>query len=146
MIEFRPGEGAFRHVIYSRQGYVVPRLDGRVLAGSTSENVGYDKGITETAAKDLHAMASEISPMFAELDVTDQWSGLRPFAGDGLPMIGSIAGLDGLLIATAHYRNGILLAPLTAKTIAARIVSNARSEMFDLYSPERFSQNRSVGL
>jgi glycine oxidase len=146
MIEFHPTERPFRHVVYSRRGYLVPRADGRVLAGSTSENVGYDKGVTEIAAKDLHAMANEISPIFSGLDIDDQWSGLRPFAKDELPVMGSIGGLDGLLIATAHYRNGILLAPLTAKVIAESVVRGTRSDMFDLYSPDRFSKNRSVGL
>ena len=146
MIEFHPRERFFQHVVYSRRGYVVPRIEGRILAGSTSEVVGYDKSVTETAAKDLHAMANEISDTFAGLEIGDQWSGLRPFASDGLPVIGSIADYDGLLIATAHYRNGILLAPLTAKTIAASIVRDTRSDMFDLYSPERFSRNRTVGI
>jgi len=142
MIEFRPREQFFSRVIYSRRGYIVPRFDGRILAGSTSESVGYDKGVTETAAKDLLSMANEISPVFNELDVNDHWSGLRPFAGDGLPVIGSVNGLDGLMIATAHYRNGILLAPLTAKVIASNIIRNTSSNIFDLYSPERFSGNR----
>ncbi|HJS52252.1 MAG TPA: glycine oxidase ThiO [Pyrinomonadaceae bacterium] len=147
MIEFRPSRPLFRHVIYSRLGYLVPRIDGRILAGSTSENVGYDKNVTESAARDLSDMANEISDAFAELEIVDHWSGLRPFSADGLPVLGPITGHDGLLIATAHYRNGILLAPLTAKMIAASMVNNnARSEMFDLYSPERFSRNRTVGL
>jgi len=71
---------------------------------------------------------------------------LRPFAGDGLPVIGSLADIDGLLIATGHYRNGILLAPLTAKVIAERIVRNVRSNMFELFSPNRFSRNRTAGV
>ena len=145
IIEFRPSERSFHHVIYSRRGYIVPRIDGRVLAGSTSENVGYDKRVTESAASDLHVMANEISDTFVEFEIADQWSGLRPFASDGLPVIGSMAGHEGLLVATAHYRNGILLAPLTAKTVAAGITSNARSEMFDRYSPDRFCRNRTVG-
>ncbi len=145
IIEFRPDERLFRHVIYSRRGYLVPRMDSRILAGSTSENVGYDKGITTTAAKELHSMANEISTMFAAMDVADQWSGLRPFARDSLPVIGSLAGLDGLLIATAHYRNGILLAPLTSKAIADYIANGVRSDLFEIYSPERFSRNKTFG-
>jgi len=63
-----------------------------------------------------------------------------------LPVIGSLADIDGLLIATGHYRNGILLAPLTAKVIAERIVRNVRSNMFELFSPNRFSRNRTAGV
>ena len=146
IIVFYPKEPLFRHVIYSRRGYVVPRRDGRILAGSTAENVGYDKGVSAEAAMELSDMANEISGDFPGLEIVDHWSGLRPFSADGLPVLGPITGHDGLLIATAHYRNGILLAPLTAKMIAASMVNNARSEMFDLYSPERFSRNRTVGL
>jgi len=145
MIEFHPKKRIFHHVIYGPRGYVVPRLDGRILAGSTSEDVGYDKGVTETALRDLEAMATEISPSFGDLAVTGQWSGLRPFAEDGLPVIGRVADLDGLVIATAHYRNGILLAPLTAKLISESIVENARSNMFELFSPDRFMRNWTAG-
>jgi glycine oxidase len=146
MIEFRPDTSLFRHVIYSRRGYVVPRLDGRILAGSTSEYVGYDKSVTQSAANDLKIVANQISQRFDELEIAGHWSGLRPFAGDGLPVIGSIKGLEGLLIATAHYRNGILLAPLTAKVITKSIVSKARSNMIELYSPDRFFRNRSASI
>ena len=146
MIEFHPEERIFNHVIYSRRGYVVPRLDGRILAGSTSEDAGYDKGVTETAARDLRKMATEISPSFGELAMTDHWSGLRPLAEDGLPVIGSLGDFEGLLIATAHYRNGILLAPLTAKVIAERIVGNVRSSISELFSPKRFSRNRTAAI
>jgi glycine oxidase len=146
MIQFHPEKRIFHHVISGCGGYVVPRLDGRILAGSTLEDVGYDKGVTETAIRDLHAIATEISPHLGNLAVTDQWSGLRPLAEDELPVIGSLADLEGLLIATAHYRNGILLAPLTAKAIVGRIVGNVSSNIFELFSPDRFSRNRSAGI
>jgi glycine oxidase len=141
MIEFHPEKRIFHHAIYGRRGYIVPRLDGRILAGSTLEDVGYDKDVTDTALRDLRSMATEISPSFRDLAIIDQWSGLRPFAEDGMPVLGSLADINGLLIATAHYRNGILLAPLTAKAIAECILENARSNMFELFSPDRFSRN-----
>ena len=145
IIAFRPETPLFRHVIYSRRGYLVPRLDGRVLAGSTSEYVGFDKSTTGSAAEKLHQMASEISPDMSELKIADQWSGLRPKAADGLPVLGNISGIEGLFIATAHYRNGILLAPQTAKLVAGAVIDGVDSEYFRHFGPDRFAV-RQVGL
>ena len=141
IIAFRLADRLFEHVIYSRRGYLVPRKDGRILAGSTSEHTGFDKALTESAANRLREMAGEIAPILAGLEITDQWSGLRPFAEDGLPIIGSINGIDDLFIATAHYRNGILLAPLTAKLAAENLVSGMDSEYFTMFGPGRFKRH-----
>lgn len=139
IIAFQNDERLFRHVIYSRNGYIVPRMDDRILVGSTSENVGFDRSTTEEAAQNLHAIAAEIAPKIGALNITDQWSGLRPFAGDGLPIIGGISGIGDLLIATAHYRNGILLAPITAKIVASKIVDNVDAAELKTFSPSRFT-------
>ncbi|MEO6051963.1 MAG: FAD-dependent oxidoreductase, partial [Pyrinomonadaceae bacterium] len=144
IVAFRSAQRLFEHVIYSRRGYIVPRADGRILAGSTSENSGFDKSVTESAAASLRQIASEIAPSTARLQVSDHWSGLRPFAVDGLPVLGEIAGLDGLTIATAHYRNGILLAPLTAKIVSDNLVSEKVSGYFEIFGPDRF-RLRSAG-
>ena len=139
ILAFRAAERMFQGVIYSRRGYIVPRADGRILAGSTSENVGFDKSVTESSATWLHAIALEIASSISSLPVTDQWAGLRPFAADGLPILGEIAGLEGLFVATAHYRNGILLAPLTARIAATLLVSGTDSKYLADFSPNRFS-------
>ena len=144
IVAFQTTNRLFRRVIYSRRGYIVPRADGRILAGSTSENVGFDKSVTESAATRLREIAFEIAPSISSLPVADQWAGLRPFAADGLPILGEIAGLDGLFIATAHYRNGILLAPLTARIAAMRLVSGTDSKYLADFDPGRFSL-RSAG-
>ncbi len=128
MICLRPETRVSEHVIYSRRGYIVPRRDGRVLAGSTSESVGFDKSVTDKASAFLQTMAGEISPFLCGLPVTDHWSGLRPFAAGGMPILGPIQGIDDLLIATAHYRNGILLAPVSARVIADCIVDRTEPE------------------
>ena len=143
MICLRPERRFIDHVIYSRRGYLVPRADGRVLAGSTSENVGFEKTSTDEATMGLQNMAAEISPFFGGLPVTDRWSGLRPFAMDGMPILGEIAEYRDLFVATAHYRNGILLAPLTGKLIALKLAGITESEHLRIFSPERF---RSVGI
>ena len=139
IIAFQIDEQMFRHVIYSRNGYIVPRMDNRILAGSTTEYVGFDKSTTDEAAQNLHAMAVRIAPRIGEFNITDQWSGLRPFTGDGLPMIGSLAGIDDLFVATAHYRNGILLAPVTAKIVADEVVDGVNAVDIKTFSPNRFT-------
>lgn len=145
MIAFKPAMRLFQRIIYSRRGYIVPRSDGRILAGSTTEDAGFDKSIDEAAAQSLHAMASEIAPAIGGLDAVDQWAGLRPFADDALPIIGSIEGIDGLFIATAHYRNGILLAPLTAKLAARWLVHKTDSAYLKIFGPARF-RARTAGV
>ena len=144
MIAFQTAKRLFQRVIYSRRGYIVPRADGRILAGSTSENAGFDKSVTDSAADSLREMAGEIAPGIAGLPIADRWAGLRPFAMDGLPVLGAINGIDDLFIATAHYRNGILLAPLTAKLAAESLVSGKDSEYFRTFGPDRF-RLRGVG-
>lgn len=138
IIAFQTAKRLFDHVVYSRSGYIVPRADGRILAGSTSENVGFDKTLTDSAALALREMASEIAPNIAGLTIADHWSGLRPCASDGLPVLGSIAGADRLTIATAHYRNGILLAPLTARIVAEKLIDGVDSPAFTAFGPDRF--------
>lgn len=138
IIAFQTTKRLFCHVIYSHRGYVVPRTDGQILAGSTSESVGFEKATTEIAAIELREMASEIAPGIANLKIADHWSGLRPFAADGLPVMGELSGLENMIVATAHYRNGILLAPITAKLVAEKL-AGAEPEYFSEFSPERFS-------
>jgi glycine oxidase len=115
-----------RHVIYSPRGYIVPRKDGRLLAGSTSENAGFAKCVTAGGIATILRNALEISPAISDLPVVDTWAGLRPRAPDGLPVLGPCGEIDGLFYATGHYRNGILLAPLTGELISKAIVSSQR--------------------
>ncbi len=115
-----------RHVIYSPRGYLVPRQDGRLLAGSTSEHAGFAKCVTAGGIATILRNALEISPNISSLPIIDTWAGLRPRAADGLPVIGPCDEIDGLFYATGHYRNGILLAPLTGELISKAIVSSQR--------------------
>ncbi|MBK7394334.1 MAG: glycine oxidase ThiO [Chloracidobacterium sp.] len=144
IVAFQTAKRLFGHVIYSRRGYIVPRADGRILAGSTSENKGFEKAETDVAASALRQMAAEIAPNLSSLAITDHWSGLRPFAMNGLPVLGSFAGIGNLTIATAHYRNGILLAPLTAKIVADKLLKSVEPPFLAAFSPDRF-RLRSVG-
>ena len=138
MICFNPRERLFRKVIYTPRGYVVPRADGRVLAGATVENKGFDKMVTAEGIEKLHRNAIEISPAFSGLELSDSWAGLRPASPDGLPIIGELPNTQGLIVATGHYRNGILLAPITAELIADYVVKGVRSEFLNIFGPQRF--------
>jgi glycine oxidase len=127
-----------RHVIFSRRGYIVPRRDGRLLAGSTSENAGFDKSVTAGGINKILQNAHEISPAISNLPIVDTWAGLRPRAADGLPVLGACVEIDGLFYATGHYRNGILLAPITGELISEAIVEGVASPLLAPFSPERF--------
>ena len=145
IIVFHTAKRLFGKVIYSPRGYLVPRADGRILSGATVEDAGFDKTISENATEILRENAEEIAPNLVNLKIHDQWVGLRPFAADGLPVLGEIAGIENLFIATAHYRNGILLAPLTAKILADKIADGQHSEYFEKFSPHRLEQKAKMG-
>ncbi|HYN24927.1 MAG TPA: glycine oxidase ThiO [Pyrinomonadaceae bacterium] len=128
-----------RHVIYSPRGYLVPRRDGRVLAGSTTEQAGFDKEVTASGVHSILSNALEISPRISEFPLIGVWAGLRPRAPDSLPVLGPCAEIRGLVFATGHYRNGILLAPITGELIAGAIVDNLVSSELSAFSPDRFA-------
>jgi glycine oxidase len=134
---FRPDPTVVRHVIYSSRGYLIPRRDGRLLAGSTSEHVGFEKRVTENGSRAISSMAAQIAPIITSLRPIDTWAGLRPRAADDFPLIGNSPEIDGLCFATGHYRNGILLAPITGELLADAIVSGATSTLLNAFAPGR---------
>lgn len=138
MLCFEANPQIARHVIYSRRGYIVPRRDGRLLAGSTSEHAGFEKRVTAAGVQAILAAALEISPRIASLPMTDSWAGLRPRAADTLPVLGPCAEITGVFYATGHYRNGILLAPVTGELIAGAIVDQVFPPALNIFSPDRF--------
>jgi glycine oxidase len=140
MIAFQTAKRLFEKVIYSPRGYLVPRIDGRILAGATVEDVGFDKNITTSGIEFLRENALEIAPSLVNLEIAEKWAGLRPFAPDGLPILGSFPPVENFFLATAHYRNGILLAPLTAQILAENIVENKESKYLKIFSPDRFQK------
>lgn len=138
MITFKTNKKFFQHVLYSPRGYVVPRKDGRILVGATAENVGFDKSVTNSGIELLSDIGFEISPSLSNLKISDKWAGLRPMASDGLPVLGEFPEVKNLFVAAGHYRNGILLAPITAKILTEKIVNNSESEYLRAFSPFRF--------
>ena len=138
MICFETSPRLARHVIYSPRGYLVPRRDGRLLAGSTTENAGFDKRVTARGLHSILSNALEISPRVGNLPLINCWAGLRPRSGDNLPVLGRTGAIEGLYYATGHYRNGILLAPITGELLADLIVDNVGSPWLESFGPHRF--------
>ncbi|MES1210615.1 MAG: FAD-dependent oxidoreductase, partial [Pseudomonadota bacterium] len=127
-IETRPP--LFRHVLYVHgRGYLVPRRDGTVVAGSTVEMVGFRKEVTVGGLVQILDLARTLVPSLTDAPVVASWSNFRPYTEDHLPILGTTA-VRGLVLATGHYRNGILLAPITAELIAD--VAMGRTPRFDL--------------
>jgi glycine oxidase len=143
MLCFETNPRLAHHVIYSPRGYVVPRLDGRLLAGSTTEQAGFEKRVTAAGVHAITAHALEIAPAVGNLPLVDSWAGLRPRAEDEQPVMGACTQVRGLFYATGHYRNGILLAPLTGELVARQIMTGSTSRLLDAFSPDRF---RLVGV
>ena len=127
-----------RHNLRGLDVYLVPRADGRLVAGATVEERGFDTMVTAGAAHELLRDAIELVPDVAELALTETVAGLRPGSPDNAPLLGPAA-LDGLVVAAGHYRNGILLTPVTADTIAELLVTGRVPDRIGPFSPRRFA-------
>ncbi|HSC77733.1 MAG TPA: glycine oxidase ThiO [Candidatus Acidoferrales bacterium] len=139
MLALRGPEGSgLRHVVRSPRGYILPRKDGRFVIGSTSEDVGYDKNLTPTGLRQLLAAAIELVPSVASLPFADAWAGLRPDSPDHLPILGA-TDIENYFAATGHYRNGILLAPITAELVGDVILGRKPRLSLEPFSPLRFA-------
>ena len=122
ILELRARDGITpcERIVASERIYLVPRPDGRLIAGATVEEQGFDAAVTAGGIHELLREAYRLLPDVAEMELVEAAAGLRPGTPDNLPRVGP-APLDGLLWATGHYRNGILLAPLTAEAIVAEV-------------------------
>ena len=116
MVQFQTRLPLLDRILTSEKGYLVPRADGRVIAGSTMELVGFDKQVTAAGLARILDMALELCPELGSAPVTDMWAGFRPWTEDKNPYLGA-GPIPGLFLATGHFRNGILLAPITAKLV-----------------------------
>ena len=115
------GEMPIERIVASERVYMVPREDGRLIVGATVEERGFDATVTAGGVHELLREAYRLVPDIAEMELVDAAAGLRPGTPDNMPLIGSGA-LEGLVLATGHYRNGILLAPLTAERVVEHLV------------------------
>src|SRR5262249_23110253 len=139
MLALQADRPVIRHVLHSSRVYVVPRNDGRVVIGATVEYVGFAKSVTATGIRELLDAALELVPALGECDLAETWSGLRPDTPDHLPVLGP-CGLPGLYAATGHFRNGILLAPVTAELIADCVLNGRAPESLTPFAVERFAK------
>ena len=129
------GELPARRMLRTEHVYIVPRQNGEVVVGATVEERGFDTTVTAGAVHELLREAYRVLPEIAELELVDVSAGLRPASPDNGPLVGEWE--DGLLVATGHYRNGILLAPITAETIAALLAGDAPPAEAIPFAPRR---------
>lgn len=127
-----------KHVIRSPEVYVIPRSDGRIIVGTTVEEVGFDKRTDVAAIQRLRAAAIAMVPELRNAKILEDWAGLRPGTPDGLPILGA-TGTSGYYVATGHFRDGILLAPITSQVMTAVIEGKNPEHDLAPFSPARFS-------
>jgi len=131
------GGPSLRHVVRAEEVYLVPRSDGRIVIGSTLEDAGYNKQTDASTIQRLLHAAQELVPELAKAKVHDDWAGLRPGTPDALPILGETS-VRGYFVASGHYRDGILLAPVTAQVMTDMIIRKPPSRDLTPFSPLRF--------
>jgi glycine oxidase len=132
-----PSRNLLKHVIRAPEVYLIPRTDGRILVGATVEEAGFDKRTVVETIQRLHRAAIAIVPELCNAKILEDWAGLRPGTPDALPILGATL-TPGYYIATGHFRDGILLAPITAQVMADAITDKKASYDLDAFSPSRF--------
>jgi glycine oxidase len=128
-----------RAVVRGSQVYLVPRADGELVVGATSEELGWDTTVTAGGVYELLRDAHELMPGITELPLTETRAGLRPGSPDNAPLLGPTE-LDGLLLATGHYRNGVLLTPVTGDALAHALATGELTDEARPFSPKRFAR------
>ena len=141
MLYVQPRTAMLQHVLRAPDVYLVPRTSGKILIGATVEDVGYDKSVNPATIQSLLSAATKYMPELESAPITQSWAGLRPGTPDDLPIIGPTE-KPGIFIASGHFRNGILLAPITAKIMADLIESRPSPLDIAAFSPDRFPSKR----
>ena len=132
-----PSRNLLRHVVRSPNVYLIPRSDGRLLVGATVEEAGFDKRTIPSTIQKQHHAALELMPQLRDAKILEDWAGLRPGTPDGLPIVGATE-IPGYYVATGHFRDGILLAPITAEVMADVIDGKEPAMNLSAFSPARF--------
>ncbi len=125
MLLYQLPAGTLEHIIFRDDFYLIPRRDGHILAGSTVEDVGFDKSTTPQAAADLQRKAAECLPQLRHAPLIKHWSGLRPGSPDNIPLIGRHATLQNLWLNTGHFRYGVTMAPASAEILVGLMQQTA---------------------
>ncbi len=133
-----PSRNLLKHVIRTPEFYLIPRSDGRILVGATVEEAGFDKRTDVATIQRLRRAAISIVPELRNAKILEDWAGLRPGTPDALPILG-VTATPGYYVATGHFRDGILLAPITAQLMAEVVTDKKPSFDLDAFSPSRFS-------
>lgn len=115
MLVFEPQPGLINSIVLHEGRYLIPRVDGRIIVGSTLEHTGYDKTITDDARQTLLQQAYSLVPALRSVPVEAHWAGLRPGSPHGIPYIGAIPGWSNLYVNAGHFRNGLVLAPASVR-------------------------------
>lgn len=136
MLAYRSTE--LRHAIWGDDGYLVPKGGGIVYAGATVEDVGFRKMTTDRGLAGLRRMAAALMPSLRHAEVASAWAGLRPGSPDDLPIMGRVPGRENVYIATGHFRNGILLAPITGQLMSQLILEDRTEMPLEAFTPSRF--------
>jgi len=137
MIALRSDSVEIQRILWLEHKYLVPRSDGRIIAGSTVERTGFDHDVTAGGVQLILREVMKMVPGLETARIEETWAGLRPDSPDHLPIIGP-TDVEGLLIATGHFRSGVLLAPVTARMIREWVVGQSVSVDWDRVSPMRF--------
>jgi len=140
-----PSAPLLRHVVWAPRSYLVPRRDGRLVVGGTVEERGFDDTLTAGGLLALLEGAWRAVPAIEELPIAETWVGFRPGSRDDAPMLGP-SGIDGLIVATGHHRNGILLTPITVETVSAYVLTGRLPEIVEPFTPERFSRRHAQSV
>ena len=135
-----PRPPALRTMVRGASTYLVPKRDGTIGVGATEERAVYERRVTAAGIHKHLGDALRLIPDLDEAAYGQAWAGLRPATPDQLPLVGPWPGVDGLLLAVRHYRNGVLLAPLTAELVAGLVLGKGMPEEAVPLRPERFPQ------
>jgi glycine oxidase len=126
-----------RHILWGTDCYIVPWLNGRVLVGATVEDAGFDERATAAGVRDLLEAGCTLVPQLWQASFEEVRVGLRPGSPDGLPLVGASQVVPGLIYATGHYRNGVLLTPLTARLVRSLVEGDRSDDALGVLTPER---------
>ncbi len=132
-----PSRSLLKRVVRSPEVYLIPRSDGRIIVGTTVEESGFDKRTDLATIQRLHRAAVALVPELRNAKILEDWAGLRPGTPDALPIIGATS-RPGYYVATGHFRDGILLAPITVQVMAAVIEGTNPNYDLTPFSPARF--------
>jgi glycine oxidase len=139
MLYVRPQKNdLLQHVVHAPEVYIVPRGSGKILVGATVEDTGFDKTVAPSTIQQLLSVAAKYLSELASAPIAESWAGLRPGTPDDLPILGP-TGMRGVFAATGHFRNGILLAPITAKIMADVVTGKAPSLDISPFAASRFA-------